>query len=303
MTFAAGGFTNLSGDHLDYHRTMDDYAAAKSRLFRSLPENAPAVVNKADAYADRMLQHSGGRAITFLVGGDAGEADYVASDLLTTADGNRFTLKTPDGTANVRMALVGRHNVQNALCAAALAGETFGLGVHQLAAALAGAPSAPGRLERVDAGQPFSIVIDYAHTDDALDNVLKALRPITKGRLRVVFGCGGDRDRGKRPRMAAVAERGADDLYITSDNPRSEDPQRILNDIVEGLADGRVALVDADRRAAIRRAVADCRPGDTLLIAGKGHENYQIVGDQRLAFDDVDVARRAARDLQGTPAA
>ena len=303
VTFAAGGFTNLSGDHLDYHRTMDEYAAAKSRLFRSLSDHAPAVVNNDDAYAERMLQHSGGRAITFSVGGANGDADYVARDILTAADGNRFVLKTPDGVAAVRMSLVGRHNVQNALCAAAMAGETFGLSVHQLAAALADAPSAPGRLERVDAGQPFSIVVDYAHTDDALDNVLRALRPITKGRLRVVFGCGGDRDRAKRPRMAAVAERGADDLYITSDNPRSEDPQRILDDVVAGLSNGSARLVDPDRRTAIRQAVADCGSSDTLLIAGKGHENYQIVGDQRLSFDDVDEARRAASELQGTPAA
>lgn len=298
VEFAAAGFTNLSGDHLDYHHTMEDYAAAKAELFRTLPPDAPAVVNAEDAYAERMIQGTSGRPVTFRVGdGGGGSADYVARDLLVTANGSKFILKTPDGEAPVAMAQIGRHNVQNALCAAAMVGELFGLSARQLAASLDDAPAAPGRLERIDEGQPFTVLVDYAHTDDALDNVLKALRPVTKGQLRVVFGCGGDRDRGKRPRMAQVAEHRADTVYVTSDNPRTEDPARIIDDILDGFENRKIAIVEADRRRAIDRAIADAEPGDVVVIAGKGHENYQIVGDQRLTFDDAAEARRALRTL------
>ncbi len=292
VTFAAAGFTNLTGDHLDYHRTMEDYAAAKAELFQSLPANAPAIVNADDPASQRMVQGSGGRPVSFSVDG---EGDYSARDLHVTAGGGRFILKTPDGETPVAMSLVGKHNVQNALCAAAMAGELFGLSAHQLAKSLANASGAPGRLEKVDEGQPFGVIVDYAHTDDALDNVLRALRPITKNRLRVVFGCGGDRDRGKRPRMAQVAAHHADVIYVTSDNPRTEDPHRIIEDILVGFETRESVFVEADRRAAIGRVIADAEPGDMVLLAGKGHENYQIVGDQRLSFDDVDEARRAIR--------
>ncbi|MEL7239714.1 MAG: UDP-N-acetylmuramoyl-L-alanyl-D-glutamate--2,6-diaminopimelate ligase [Planctomycetota bacterium] len=296
VQFAAAGFTNLSGDHLDYHHTMDDYAAAKAKLFMQLPEGSPACVNCGDVWSERMLQHTSGRATPFSVGGtcsDDRQPMYAAKDIVTTAGGSTFILHTPDGQAEVTMKLVGKHNVQNALCAASMAGETLGLSVHQLARSLATAEGAPGRLQRVDAGQPFSILVDYAHTDDALANVLSALRPITRGKLRVVFGCGGDRDKAKRPRMAGVAEKLADQLYITSDNPRTEHPDRILDDIVAGLTDKAAARVDADRRAAIFAAVGDADADDVVLIAGKGHETYQIVGTEKLPFDDVEEARRA----------
>ena len=289
VRFAAGAFTNLTGDHLDYHKTMDDYAAAKAMLFEQLPPDAVAVVNADDPAAGLVVAPCRAPVVHF---GIESEAEWRASDIEASADGTRFALVSPGGSADVSMKLVGRHNVQNALCAAALVGESFGLTVEQLAAGLSDAAGAPGRLQRVEAGQPFSIFVDYAHTDDALANVLAALRPLTAGKLRVVFGCGGDRDRSKRPRMAAVAGRMADAVYVTSDNPRTENPEAILAEIVVGLP-GPPRLVEADRRAAIRAAVADAGAGDVVLIAGKGHENYQIIGTAKEHFDDVEEARAA----------
>ena len=298
VSFAAAGFTNLTGDHLDYHGTMEDYAAAKASLFASLPASAAAVVNADDEWSPRMLRDC--RATPTRFSSTGGDADYSAKNAEVRADGSRFTLHAPGGTTPVHMRLVGRHNIENALCAAAIAGEAFGLTPDQIAAGLADAAGAPGRLQRVDAGQPFGVLVDYAHTDDALQNVLSALKPITRGKLRVVFGCGGDRDRTKRPRMAAVAERFADAVYVTSDNPRTEDPAGIVSEIAAGFRERPPALIEIDRRAAIRRALSDADAGDVVLIAGKGHENYQIVGTVKHAFDDADEARRALRERPQT---
>jgi UDP-N-acetylmuramoyl-L-alanyl-D-glutamate--2,6-diaminopimelate ligase len=293
--FAGAAFTNLTGDHLDYHKTMEQYAAAKARLFASLDAGAVAVVNGDDKTSERMVRECQGRVIRF---GFGKSADYRARDLTTTAQGTKFILHTPDGRAEVATPMIGRHNVQNLLAAAALVGETFGLSVHQIAAGVREAHGAPGRLQAVRAGQPFGVFVDYAHTDDGLENVLSALRPVTRGRLRVLFGCGGDRDRTKRPRMARTAEKLADDVYVTSDNPRTEDPRGIIDEMLAGLtpAGRRAAVVEPDRRAAIERILADAGPDDVVLLAGKGHENYQIVGAERRHFDDVEEAKRA---LQG----
>ncbi len=296
VTFAGAGFTNLTGDHLDYHGTMEAYAAAKAKLFDDLPVGTPAVVNRRDPWSDAIIKNTNGRVVGFGVGGEANGLDYHAGDLAVTAESTTFRLATPRGEADVTMKLVGRHNVENALCAAALIGEVYELDAAALSAALADAPAAPGRLERVDhdAGD-FAVFVDYAHTDDALDNVLRALRPVTRGRLRVVFGCGGDRDKSKRPRMAAVAERLADDVIVTSDNPRTEAPTAIIDDVLAGFADASAVTAEPDRRAAIVRALADARDGDIVLIAGKGHEDYQIVGTERLSFDDAVECRRALK--------
>jgi UDP-N-acetylmuramoyl-L-alanyl-D-glutamate--2,6-diaminopimelate ligase len=309
VRFAAAAFTNLSGDHLDYHKTMENYAAAKARLFAALEPSAVAVVNAHDPASQRMLRDSRARTVRFAIDEPA---DYRAADVEVTADGSRFTIHMPQGSAPVRMRFIGRHNILNALAAAALVAETFGLTAEHIAQALAEAVSAPGRLQPVRCGQPFAVFVDYAHTDDGLENVLKALRPLTRQKLRVVFGCGGDRDRGKRPRMAAVAERLADVLYLTSDNPRTEDPHRILDEIVAGLSADvelagaarplgaasrtdrprKCAFVEPDRRRAIERALMDATEGDVVLLAGKGHENYQIIGTQKHHFDDVEEATR-----------
>jgi len=291
VNFAAAAFTNLTGDHLDYHSTMENYAAAKARLFEMLEPSAIAAVNADDAHSDRMIRDTRGRIVRF---GFGPKADYRAENLNITSQGSRFTLNTPGSSARVNMGLIGRHNVQNALTAAALAGEVFGISAQQLADALADAQGAPGRLQAIRAGQKFAVLVDYAHTDDALANVLSALRPLTTGTLRVVFGCGGDRDRTKRPRMAKTAEQLADVVYVTSDNPRTEMPGAIIIEIMAGFsADYRHrVIVEQDRRMAIERVLAEAEPGDVVLIAGKGHENYQIIGATKHHFDDVEEATR-----------
>ena len=296
--FAGAAFTNLTGDHLDYHGTMEHYAAAKAKLFESLASSAVAVVNADDKWAGRMLQDCQARHIRF---GFGRTADYRACDIDVTAHGTNFVLLTPQGRAEISTPLVGHHNVQNLLAASALAGEVFDLSVHQIARGLCEAAGAPGRLQPVRLEQPFAVLIDYAHTDDALENVLNALRPITHGKLRVLFGCGGDRDRTKRPRMARIAESLADALYVTSDNPRTEDPHAILDEVLSGLTTvGRnSAVVQVDRRAAIERILTDAAPGDVVLIAGKGHENYQIIGDEKRHFDDTEEAIRVIESLRG----
>lgn len=291
LRYAAAGFTNLTGDHLDYHKTMDAYAAAKAMLFESLDETAVAVVNADSEWSARMVRDCVARIVRF---GIKQPADWQARDVSITASGTRFILHSPDGSAEVSMRLIGRHNIENALCAAAIAGEAMGLSVHQIAAGLHTAAGAPGRLQPITAGQPFAVLVDYAHTDDALENVMSALRPLTRGKLRVLFGCGGDRDNTKRPRMARVAERLGDVVYVTSDNPRTEDPQRIIDQIIAGFDpnSGKPVVVEPDRRTAIARIIADAEPGDVVLIAGKGHENYQILGTVKHHFDDIEEANR-----------
>ena len=296
LEFAAAGFTNLTGDHLDYHKSMDAYAAAKARLFETLPHNAVAATNADSPWYRRMIERTDARIVTF---GIQQPADYRAADFAVTAHGTHFVLVTPDGKTEIDLQLIGRHNIENALCAITMCCETFGMSVQQVAAALKTAKGAPGRLELVGTGRPFSVLVDYAHTDDALHNVLSALRPLTRGKLRVVFGCGGDRDRTKRPRMARVAEQGADVVYVTSDNPRTEDPDAILAEIRDGFTSAarKHVAFELDRRVAIERAIYDSQPGDVVLIAGKGHENYQILGKTKHHFDDVEEARNALTSL------
>jgi UDP-N-acetylmuramoyl-L-alanyl-D-glutamate--2,6-diaminopimelate ligase len=282
MQFAGAAFTNLTGDHLDYHITMENYAAAKARLFEMLSDDAVAVVNADDTASDRMVERCNARVVRF---GFSETADYQARDVAITTAGSQFVLHTPDGRAAVQIGMIGRHNIANALTAAALVGEVFGLSVHQLSAGLRDAQGAPGRLQAVRCGQPFAVLVDYAHTDDALKNVLASLRPICRGKLRVLFGCGGDRDPTKRPRMAKVAERYGDAVYVTSDNPRTEDPARIIDEITSGFENPARVFIEADRRNAIRRILADAENRDTVLLAGKGHENYQIMGATKHHFE------------------
>ncbi|HUB24098.1 MAG TPA: UDP-N-acetylmuramoyl-L-alanyl-D-glutamate--2,6-diaminopimelate ligase [Tepidisphaeraceae bacterium] len=291
VDFAGAVFTNLTGDHLDYHKTLENYAAAKAKLFESLPASAVAMVNEADASTPRMVRDCRARIVRF---GFSPAADYRAENVRIDASGTRFMLRTCNGSVAVSMGLIGKHNVENALGAAALAGEVMGISLGRIAAALGDAAGAPGRLQAVRAGQPFAVLIDYAHTDDALANVLSALRPLTRGKLRVLFGCGGDRDKTKRPRMAAVAQKMADVVYVTSDNPRTEMPLAIITDIVAGFTPDFVprAIVEPDRRTAIERILADAKNDDVVLIAGKGHENYQILGTVKHHFDDVEESLR-----------
>ena len=295
VPFDVAVFTNLSGDHLDYHRSMDGYAQAKARLFESLSADACAVVNVDDPSASEMIRDCSARRLTTSLLDPA--ADCFAKCEDQTIDHVDASFRGPWGNFSVCLPLVGEHNVANALQAAA-ACWVMGLTQDALREGLASCIAPPGRLEPVTIpNDEFTVLVDYAHTDDALENVLAALRPLVPetGRLRVVFGCGGDRDRTKRPRMAEVAARYADEVIITSDNPRTEDPQAIIDEILTGVPEARRADVVAlvDRRAAIEYAIERCHRGDVLLIAGKGHEPYQILGKQKRPFDDRRVAADA----------
>ncbi|MBI5092380.1 MAG: UDP-N-acetylmuramoyl-L-alanyl-D-glutamate--2,6-diaminopimelate ligase [Candidatus Hydrogenedentes bacterium] len=289
--FRAGAFTNLTQDHLDYHHDMETYCRAKLRLFERI-EGADAftVVNADDPSSSRFVSASRVRCITYGGAGDC-RAEKVRMEL----QGTRFSAVTPWGTAELSMKLLGAHNVSNAMCALAICGGC-GLSLTEIATAFTTLPSVPGRFEHVDAGQDFQVIVDYAHTEDGLRNVLRAARDLCKGRVILVFGCGGDRDRTKRPKMAAAAAELADFSIITSDNPRSENPDLILLDIESGMQFAGMKKDDSytlicDRTEAIRRAITMARAGDLVMIAGKGHETYQILGSQRIHFDDREVAR------------
>ena len=290
-----GIFTNLTGDHLDYHGTPDDYAAAKATLFEQLPEPGRAVVNIDDPASQRMI--GGCRAAVMTVSLRNARATCFATIGRQTIESAEAVFNGPWGALELTLRLTGRHNVLNALSAAA-ACWALSLDTAALREGLSRCTAPPGRLEPVTAcGDPFSVLVDYAHTDDALANVLRTLRPLVPGggRLRVVFGCGGDRDRTKRPRMAQVAAEIADELIITSDNPRQEDPDSIIQEILAGVPDGRRGdtVTLPCRREAIENAVQRCGRGDVVLIAGKGHEPYQIVGTEKRPFDDRRVAAEA----------
>jgi len=299
--FAAAIFTNLTQDHLDFHPTMDDYYAAKRLLFLPAHGERPgvAVVNVDDPYGARLareLRDAGSEVVTIAI--DA-EADWRASELRTGLTGSTFTAQTPEGPVALRTPLPGRFNVQNVLGAIA-AVRALGVPLAEIAAALPAAGRVPGRFEPVDEGQRFAVLVDYAHTPDSLDNVLQAARGLTERRVVCVFGCGGDRDRGKRPLMGGIAARLADEAYVTSDNPRSEDPEQILRDVVAGTGTGPHVHVEVDRRKAIFQAVAAAGDGDVVVIAGKGHEQGQeLAGGRKVPFDDVAVAREALRARLG----
>lgn len=287
LTFAAGVFTNLTRDHLDYHGTMEAYLAAKLRLSSLLGLSGLEVVN-LDEDTWRALPTRTPR-LTF---GAHPAADVRATEVMLDSGGSRFQLSGQFGCANVSLPLLGDFNVANALAAAATA---LGLGrsLTDVAARLATSPQVPGRMERI-ADTPCVVLRDYAHTPDALERALTSLRPLTKGRLIVVFGCGGDRDRGKRPLMGRIAAEHSHLAIATSDNPRMEDPEAIIDDIEGGMR-GMPHLRIADRLAAIYAALNDGRPGDTILLAGKGHENYQIIGSERLPFDEREIVQNAVR--------
>jgi UDP-N-acetylmuramoyl-L-alanyl-D-glutamate--2,6-diaminopimelate ligase len=291
--FDVGIFTNLTQDHLDFHPTMEDYFQAKRLLFvpgNGRPGAKASVVNIDDPYGVRLAEELDD-ATTFALHTDA---TYRARDVHTGLHGTQFAVETPDGPLEIRSPLRGEFNVYNALGALAAA-RLLGVPAETCVAALANAGQVPGRFETVDEGQPFAVLVDYAHTPDSLENVLRAARGLTQHRLRVVFGCGGDRDRGKRPLMGEIARRLADDVIVTSDNPRSEDPDAIIAEVLEGS--GHDVAHDPDREAAIARALSEAQPGDVVVIAGKGHEQGQEFADgHKIPFDDVAVARAILRD-------
>lgn len=297
VQFDAGVFTNLTGDHLDYHGAMEDYAAAKARLFSGLGGDAVAVLNAEDPYTPTMARGCRARIRTYGLDGPA-DPDVSGRELELTAAGVRFRLVCPEGDAPIESRLVGRYNVLNLLAAAAAA-TGLGLGVEEVAAALSSVEGVRGRLEAVDRGQSFRVLVDYAHTDDAVTNVLRNLRAVVDGRLLVVVGCGGDRDRGKRPRMARAAAEFGDLAWFTSDNPRGEEPRRIVDDMLSGVHGARNVRVELDRRCAIHAAIAEARDGDCVAILGKGHEDYQVLGARTIEFDDRVVAAEALEEIVG----
>jgi UDP-N-acetylmuramoyl-L-alanyl-D-glutamate--2,6-diaminopimelate ligase len=289
---AVAVFTNLTQDHLDFHPDMEAYFAAKRLLFAS-PLTRVRLVNIDDPYGRRLAEEFPG-TVTFGLEG----ADYRASGLRSSFTGTEFTAHTPDGDFASRVNLPGTFNVLNALAAWA-AVRILGVGDAEIAAALPDAARAPGRFEPVDDGQPFAVLVDYSHTPDSLENALRAARELAENRVIAVFGAGGDRDRGKRPLMGEIGARLADVAIVTSDNPRSEDPAAIVEEVLAGVADRSGVESDVDRRAAIHRAVGLASPGDVVLIAGKGHEQGQeFAGGRKEPFDDVTVAREALRSVR-----
>lgn len=288
-TFAAVAFTNLTQDHLDYHRTLAEYRAVKTRLFFDYPTESRVI--DVDTGVGRELADVVAATHAVVRVGRSEFAEVRAVAEVPTATGTEFTLQTPRGSRQVKFPLAGAYNVSNALLAAGCA-LSAGVDLDVVVRGLESAPQVPGRLERIECGQQFAVVVDYAHTPDSLDKALRALRDVTTGALRVVFGCGGDRDPSKRPLMGAVAGELADYSIVTSDNPRSEDPVSIIHQVELGVRerDGEYE-VQVDRAAAIKRAIEIAHPGDCVLIAGKGHENYQIFAEHTAHFDDREVAR------------
>jgi UDP-N-acetylmuramoyl-L-alanyl-D-glutamate--2,6-diaminopimelate ligase len=288
-------FTNLTRDHLDFHADMEDYFQAKRRLFEMLPRDAPSLINVDDPRGATLVEVAG-RPVTYAINR---QAAITPGPLEFSLDGLAFDVRTPRGTIRIKSRLVGRPNVYNILAAVATA-TALDLSFDAIEKGIAGLEGVPGRFQVVSSARDeVTVVVDYAHTDDALRNLLETARPLARGRLITVFGCGGDRDRTKRPLMGAVAGRLSDVIVITSDNPRTEPPGRIIEEIQRGLTadtrrnSGQRTLTIEDRRAAIGSAIQLAGAGDLVLIAGKGHEKYQVVGSDVLPFDDVAVAREA----------
>jgi UDP-N-acetylmuramoyl-L-alanyl-D-glutamate--2,6-diaminopimelate ligase len=291
--FQIGVLTNLTRDHLDYHPDLAAYRGAKTRLFALLPRKGTAIVPDDDPAGDVCARATSARVIRY---GETAAAHVRAARVEVSAAGIDLDVVAGRRSFSVRSALFGRFNVSNLLAAAAV-GEALGLEVDVIARGLGEVRAVPGRAERIDCGQPFVVLNDFAHTPDALMRILSAARELTPGRLHVVFGCGGDRDRGKRPLMGEVAGRLADRITVTSDNPRTEDPQAIIRDIMSALTGRPDVTVEPDREKAFGLALARMEPGDTLVAAGKGHEQYQIVGDRKRRFDDAEVLTQGLRSL------
>lgn len=313
-TFRIAAFTNLTQDHLDFHRDMEDYFRAKLTLFSGLGPDAAAVVNLDDGRAADIIRSTAARVLTY---GHTRESDVHPEGAVRHGiEGLSFEAATPAGTVPVRSPLVGRHNVYNILAAIGI-GTALGIPAETIGKGIGRMRSVPGRMEKVNEGQLFGVVVDYAHTEDALVRLLEAVREIAEGNVITIFGCGGDRDRTKRPKMGAAAVRGSDAVIVTSDNPRTEEPAAIIREIETGMAaDGvRVAEADAlrtkrhgktpylvipDRTEAVAAGIGCASAGDIVVLAGKGHENYQVLGERKIPFDDREEARKALRKRKGS---
>jgi UDP-N-acetylmuramoyl-L-alanyl-D-glutamate--2,6-diaminopimelate ligase len=288
IDFAAAAFTNFTGDHLDYHKTMEAYLAAKLKLFENLPADSTAIINKDDPVFPQIVVVTKASRIFYSLETDA---DLTAKIISMDINGTVFDILFKGDKARIKSPLIGKHNLSNHLAAAGLAiGAGFDL--KTIAQGLSKLTVVPGRLHKVPCSKGFTVLVDYAHTDDALKQVLSTLKPLCKGRLIVVFGCGGDRDKTKRPRMAQVAQQFADKIYVTSDNPRTEKPAAIIEDILAGFTNPQAddIFIQPDRKIAIEEAIVNAGSNDIILIAGKGHENYQIIGTEKQHFSDIETA-------------
>jgi UDP-N-acetylmuramoyl-L-alanyl-D-glutamate--2,6-diaminopimelate ligase len=288
IDFKAAVFTNLTSDHLDYHKTRDNYFQAKALLFTELSPQSAAIINVDDTYGRKLISMTSGKVITY---GIENTADIMAKDVQLSISGTQFKLVTPQEQISVRTKLVGLFNVYNILSAVGV-GVAEGLGLGVIKEGIERLSNVPGRLEKIDCGQDFTVIVDYAHTQDALENVLKTIRVTSDSKIILVFGCGGDRDKTKRPAMGKVAGRLADFSIVTSDNSRSEEPEDIIQQIITGFEKDNYTVV-IDREQAIRSALKMAQKGDVVLIAGKGHENYQIFKDKTIRFDEKQIVREA----------
>ena len=280
-------FTNLTSDHMDYHQTREKYFAAKSILFTRLSPEATSVINIDDAYGMKLLSKTGSKIITY---GIEQKAEVWADDIELNLSGTQFKVNTPQGQMLIRTPLVGYYNVYNLLAAISV-GISIGLNLDKIKRGVESLKNVPGRLEKIECGQDFTILVDYAHTQDALENVLSTLRQTSDARIILVFGCGGDRDRSKRPTMGAVASQMADISIVTSDNPRSEEPEAIIDEIIEGFENDNYKVI-VNREEAIHYALSLAKKGDIVLVAGKGHENYQVFKDKTIQFDERQIIRQ-----------
>lgn len=296
IDFKAAAFTNLAAEHLDYHKTQQNYLAAKTELFKNLSPDSTAVLNKQSPYTKQIAENTKAKILYYAVDE---QADITARIESTDLTKTTFQLKYAGRTQKIQTPLLGKFNVSNYLAAAGLC-LAAGFDLKTIAAGLSALKTVPGRLEKIDSESNFTVFIDYAHTDDALKNTLSTLKPLCKAKLIVLFGCGGDRDSTKRPRMAAVAEQFADYIIITNDNPRTEQPEYILGEIMTGF-DNPVAdsiTVELDRKTAVEQAIKTAKKDDIVLIAGKGHETYQIIGKEKFDFSDKQVALQCLKNLK-----
>jgi UDP-N-acetylmuramoyl-L-alanyl-D-glutamate--2,6-diaminopimelate ligase len=286
-------FTNLTQDHLDYHKTKENYFKSKARLFKGLPKDSFAVINNDDKYGRRLQKLCAAEVLTY---GIDSKADVSARDISFDCRKTEFVALTRKEKIKIVSPLIGRHNVYNILAATAWA-QKCGISSRIIKSAVRKFALVPGRLERIDSSKDFSVFVDYAHTEDALKNIISSLRSLTNHRVFVVFGCGGERDKTKRPKMGKVVSELADYSVITNDNPRSEDPERIISDILKGMSKINYCVIP-ERESAIKKCLSLARKGDIVLVAGKGHENHQIMRDKIIDFDDRKVIRKCLRSMK-----
>lgn len=298
LKFKAAIYTNLSRDHLDFHASFEEYAQAKAKLFRQT-EGGVCVLNRDDAAWETMAKEANGRIVTFGKSGskEASESDYLIRDIKESLEGTEFVLDSGNYRETFFTPIWGLYNVSNA-AGVAIAALESGYDSDKIIQGIKSVNRVPGRMDGLTSSTGFRVVIDYAHTPDALENVLNGVRSFTNGKMITVVGCGGDRDRGKRPEMGEIGERLSDTLVVTSDNPRTEDPEKIIEDIVAGLKKPEKSFVLVDRKEAIRKALESAKTGDTVVIAGKGHENYQEINNVRYPFDDREVADSILKEIE-----